>query len=58
MKKLKKWILRKFFAREIKAIYSAFEKVADEIDKTQLKAASRNRLNKALSRCRKSFYSL
>lgn len=56
MKKIKKWIIRKLFKREIKALYSAFEDVANEVARTQLKTASRTRLNKALSKCRKCFY--
>ena len=57
-KKIKKFILKTFFKRELENLFWAFQNVANQIDKSHLHKPNRKSVDKAISNWRKVFISI
>lgn len=56
--KLRKWILRTFFRRELETLYWAFANIERQINRTHVHKKSKERIEKSISNFRRAFVSV
>lgn len=56
--KLRKWILRTFFRKELETLYWAFANIERQINRTHVHKKSKERIEKSISNFRRAFVSV